>query len=149
MWNTELSAEIPKKELKHRIKIEGSPEFKLKVKAALDLIKKAGYYDFFTTYIKEIKEIDGFTQLREANAKIWANKYAVQNPVDAASMLIQKAYQMKEFLDGKLHYGGDAERRSIEKRIEFLEKLKQKCKSKDVADECERLLKSWNDSVFL
>jgi len=144
-----LSTQTSKKESKRRIKIDGSAEFKLKVKAALDLIKKAGYYDFFTTYIREIKEIDGFTQLREAEAKIWANKYAVQNPVDAASLFIQKAYHMKEYLEGKLYYGGDAERRSVEKRIEFLEKLRQKCRSREVANECKRLLKSWNDSVFL
>jgi hypothetical protein len=144
-----LSTQTSKKEPNRSIKIDGSAEFKLKVKAALDLIKKAGYYDFFTTYIREIKEIDGFTQLREAEAKIWANKYAVQNPVDAASLFIQKAYHMKEYLEGKLYYGGDAERRSVEKRIEFLEKLRQKCRSREVANECERLLKSWNDSVFL
>ncbi len=144
-----MSTQTSKKESKRRIQIDGSAEFKLKVKAALDLIKKAGYYDFFTKYIREIKEIDGFTQLREAEAKIWANKYAVQNPVDAASLFIQKAYHMKEYLEGKLYYGGDAERRSVEKRIEFLEKLRQKCRSREVANECERLLKSWNDSVFL
>ncbi|MEM0313235.1 MAG: hypothetical protein QXQ41_01635, partial [Candidatus Bathyarchaeia archaeon] len=99
--------------------------------------------------IKEIMEIDGFTQLREAEAKIWANKYAVQNPVDAASLFIQKAHHMKEYLEGKLYYGGDAERRSVEKRIEFLKALKNKSRSEKVIEECERLLRSWDESVYL
>ncbi len=38
-------------------------------------------------------EIDGITQLRETEVAIWANKFAVDNPVDAASLFIQKAYQ--------------------------------------------------------
>ena len=65
-------------------------------------------------------EIDGITQLRETEVAIWANKFAVENPVDAASLFIQKAYHMKEYLEGELYYGGNAEKRSVAKRIEFL-----------------------------
>ncbi|MBC7130934.1 hypothetical protein H5T51_06935 [Candidatus Bathyarchaeota archaeon] len=134
---------------KHRIEIEGSQEFKEKVKAALRLIKEAGYYDFLRTYIRKIKEIDGLTQLREYEACIWANKYAVKDPVDAASLFIQKAHHMKEYLEGKIYYGGEAERRSVEQRIEFLKKLKEKCQDDKVKHECEVLLNNWSDSVFL
>lgn len=134
---------------KHEIEIEGSPEFKEKVKKALRLIEEAGYYDFFRTYIKKIKEIDGFTQLREYEACIWANKYAVENPVDAASLFIQKAYCMREYLDGKPYYGGEVEKRSIDQRIEFLRKLKEKTRNEQVKNECEALLNRWNESVFL
>lgn len=134
---------------KHHVEVEGSPEFKEKVEAALKLIKEAGYYDFLRTYIRKIKEIDGFTQLREYEACIWANKYAVGNPVDAASLFIQKAYHMKEYIEGKMYYGGGAERRSVEQRIEFLRKLKERCRDNKVKSECETLLKSWNESVFL
>ena len=48
--------------------------------------------------------------------------------------------------EGELYYGGSAEKRSVEKRIEFLEKLKNKSKEKEVKEECERLLKMWEDS---
>jgi hypothetical protein len=119
------------------------------VKQALELIKTAGYYNFLRTYIRSIVEIDGLTQLREADASIWANKYAVQNPVDAASLFIQKANHMKEYLEGKLYFGGEAEARSVQKRIGFLERLKMKSRKKHVKQECERLLKSWSESVFL
>jgi hypothetical protein len=91
-------------------------------------------------------EIDGLTQLRETEAAIWANKFAVENTVDAASLLIQKVNQMKEYLEGELYYGGTAEKRSVEKRIEFLEILKNKSQEKSVKDECERLLKMWEES---
>lgn len=143
------AGKLAKKGYKHRLKVKGSLDFRQKVKDALKLVKTAGYYDFLRTYIREIMEIDGLTQLREAEAAIWANKYAVQNPVDAASLFIQKANHMKEYLEGQIYYGGEAERRSVEKRIEFLETLKMKSRKKEVKEECEKLLKSWSESVFL
>ncbi len=114
---------------KHKLTVEGSPEFKDKVNQALELIKTAGYYDFFVAYIRKIMEIDGITQLRETEVAIWANKFAVENPVDAASLFIQKAYHMKEYLGGELYYGGNAEKRSVAKRIEFLQVLKEKTRT--------------------
>jgi hypothetical protein len=113
------------------------------------LIRAVGYYDSLRTYIRSIIEIDGLTQLREAEASIWANKYAVENPVDAASVFVQKANHMREYLEGRLYYGGEAERRSVEKRIQFLEALRKKSREKEVREECERLLKFWSESVFL
>jgi hypothetical protein len=86
------------------------------------------------------------TQLRQSEVSIWANKFAVDNPIDAASLFIQKAFSMQEYLAGKLYYGGAAEKRSIEKRIEFLQALKDKTTDSSVKEECERLLGLWNDS---
>jgi hypothetical protein len=143
------ASKLVKKGYRHRLTVKGSPDFKQKVRTVLKLVKTAGYYNFLRTHIKSIVEIDGFTQLRESEASIWANKYAVANPVDAASLFVQKAHHMKEFLEGKMYYGGEAERRSVEKRMEFLETLKRKTRRKDVKEECERLLKSWSESVFL
>jgi len=131
---------------KHKLTIEGTPEFKDKVNQALDLIKTAEYKDFFVSYIRQIKEIDGITQLRETEVAIWAGKFAVENPVDAASLFIQKAYHMKEYLSGELYYGGNAEKRSVAKRIEFLQALKEKTKDNSVREECQRLLEMWKDS---
>ncbi len=134
---------------RHRLRIEGSPDFRDRTRKALRLIKSAGYSDFLRKYIRSIVEIDGLTQLREADATIWANKYAVQNPVDAASLFVQKAYHMKEYLEARLHFGGAAETRSVRKRIEFLEALKSRSNKRDIVEDCEKLLKSWNESVFL
>jgi hypothetical protein len=131
---------------KHNLIVEGSSDFIEKVNRALELVKTAGFSDFLQTNIRKILEIDGITQLRETEASIWANKFAVENPVDAASLFIQKAYHMKEYLEGELYYGGKAEKRSVAKRIEFLQSLKDRSKDKSITEECERLLQMWKES---
>lgn len=131
---------------KHELKVEGSPEFKRKVNQALDLLRIADYFELISTYIREIIEIDGLTQLRETDALIWANKFAVENPVDAASLFVQKTNHMKEYLEGKEYYGGQAEKRSVEKRIRFLEELKKASTEKSIKDECNRLLQMWEEA---
>jgi hypothetical protein len=140
--------ELINKGYKHSLTVEGSSNFKEKVHQILELIKTAEYYEFLRTYIRQIIEIDGLTQLRETEAAIWANKFAVENPVDAASLFIQKVNQMKEYVEGELYYGGIAEKRSVEKRIEFLEFLKKKSQDESVKEECARLLKMWEDSAL-
>ena len=131
---------------KHNLTIEGSIYFKEKITQILELIKTAGYYDFLRAYIRKIMEIDGITQLRETEVAIWANKFAVENPVDAASLFIQKTFQMKEYLEGELYYGGNAEKRSVAKRVEFLQVLKDKSSDRNVQEECGRLLQQWKES---
>jgi hypothetical protein len=133
---------------KHELAVEGSDDFKEKVNRAIELIKTAGYHDFLVSYIRKIMEIDGITQLRETEVAIWANKFAVENPVDAASLLVQKVYHMKEYLEGELYYGGNAEKRSVAKRVEFLQTLKEKSSDQNVRGECERLLEMWKESSY-
>jgi len=133
---------------KHKIAVHGEPAFTTKVDKALELVKAADLYDFLRTYIRQIKEIDGLTQLRETEVAIWANKFAVENPVDFASLLIQKAHHMKEYLEGELYYGGASEKRTVQKRIEFLELLKLKTTDTSVKEECERLLEMWRESAL-
>jgi hypothetical protein len=131
---------------KHELRVEGSAEFKGKVNQALDLLKIVKYFELIRTYIREIIEIDGLTQLRETDALIWANKFAVENPVDAASLFVQKTNHMKEYLEGKEYFGGQAEKRSVEKRIKFLEKLERESKDESIKDECKRLLQMWEEA---
>jgi hypothetical protein len=131
---------------KHELKVEGTPEFKKKVNQALDLLRIAKYFELIRTYIRKIIEIDGLTQLRETDAIIWANKFAVENPVDAASLFVQKTNHMKEYLEGKEYYGGQAEKRSVDKRIEFLEILEKESKDKTIKSECKRLLQMWEEA---
>ena len=133
---------------KHELAVNGDPNFVEKVNRALELAKTAGCYDFLRTYLRQIKEIDGITQLRETEVAIWANKFAVENVVDFASLLIQKAYHMKEYLEGELYYGGASEKRTVQKRIEFLEILKNKTSDANVKEECKRLLDMWRESAL-
>jgi hypothetical protein len=131
---------------KHKLTVSGDAKFVEKVNQALELIKTAGAYEFLQMYLREITEIDGLTQLRETEVAIWANKFAVENPIDFASLLVQKAYHMKEYMDGEIYYGGASEKRTNQKRIEFLETLKEKTMDVAVKAECERLLDMWRES---
>lgn len=130
---------------RHNLSVEGSKEFMKKMEKALRLIETAGYYDFLRTYIKQIIEIEGFSQLHEADAAIWANMPMLDDVVDAASYMVQKAHQMKDYIEGRLYYG-TGEIAAIEKRLEFLEALKEKSGSAFVRGRCEELLKRWADS---
>lgn len=134
---------------KHNLIVKGNPSFTAKVNQALELIKTAGHYDFVRTYLRQIVEIDGLTQLRETEVLIWANKFAVENPVDFASLLVQKAHHMKEYLNGELYYGGNSEKRTVQKRIDFLGELNAKSPDATVKEECERLLEMWRDSSLV
>lgn len=140
--------EIIEKGYKHQLAVNGSPAFKKKLNEALRLIKLVGYYDFLRTYIRQIEEINGFSQLHEADVAIWATMHMLEDPVDAASYVVQKAQQMKDYVEGKLYYGV-GEMASIEKRIEFLEKLKKRSKNTEMKKRCEELLQRWADSTFM
>jgi hypothetical protein len=132
---------------KHRLRVVGSQDFKLKVKEALKLIKAAKYYDFLRTYIRQIREIGGLSQLREAEVAIWANEYAVSDPIEAASFIIQKAQQMKDFIEGRLYYD-KGEMAAVEKRIEFLETLRDISSDQALKKKCEENLKRWTELMF-
>ncbi len=134
---------------KHNLTVKGDLDFKKRVEQTLKHIETAGFHDFLRTYIRRIDEIDGFSQLRESEAAIWANMHLLENPIQAAGFFIQKASQMKEFLEGKMYYGGAAEARSVEKRIEFLKALKTKSTNQDVKDECTKIIRRWADSTFV
>lgn len=131
---------------KHRLSVDGSLDFRQRVYRVLELVKIADCYEFLRTYIRKIIEIDGLTQLRETEAAIWANKFAVENAVDAASLFVQKTHHMKQYIDGELYYGGSSEKRSVEKRMQFLELLKSRTQEQEVKEECERLLEMWRES---
>lgn len=143
------AAEMVKKSHKHNLQIDGSQFFLSRLKQVLRLVRTAGYYDFLRTYIRSIIEIDGVTQLREADATIWVNQYALQNLVDAASLLIQKTNRMKEYLESEVYNSGVAEKHSVEKRIEFLRALKKNSEKQEIREECEKLIGSWTETTFL
>lgn len=132
---------------KHNLTTKGTPEFTQKVEKALTLIKTAGYYDFLRTYIRTIKEIEGLSQLREQEAAIWFNIKALNDSIDDAGFIIQKAQQMKDFIEGRLYYE-TAEIKAVNKRKEFIEALKQKTDDPDIKKRCTENLKQWNEEPF-
>ncbi|MCW4016064.1 MAG: hypothetical protein NWF06_06825 [Candidatus Bathyarchaeota archaeon] len=132
---------------KHDLKIKGSQEFTDKVEQALKLIKTAGYYDFLRTYIRTIREIEGLSQLREEEAAIWFNIKALDDPIDDAGFIIQKTQQMKDFIEGRLYYE-TAEIKAVNKRLEFIETLKNKTDNPTIKKRCEENIQRWNEQPF-
>lgn len=130
---------------KHPLKVVGSPEFKGKVEEILNLIKVAGYYDFVRTYIRKMSEISGLSQLREAEATIWLNDYVVGNPFEGARFVVQKAEQMKDYIDGKEYYIR-GELSAVRKSIVFLEKLRNSIENGDLRAKCEEALRQWREA---
>ena len=134
---------------RHRLTVAGSPQFRDKVEEALSLIRTAQMYDFLRTYIREVAEVHGLSQLREADAAVWANTYAVADPLEAAGYLIQKAQQMKDYLEGRPYFGGAGEASAVKKRIQFLEELKKRSRDPSVRERCGKVLMLWDESRFL
>ncbi|UCG45393.1 MAG: hypothetical protein JSV58_01025 [Candidatus Bathyarchaeota archaeon] len=141
------AVELIRKGYQHNLELNGSPDFKSKAEEALQLIKTAGYYDFLSTYIRQIRESDGLSQLRETEVAIWTNNIVVADSIDAAGLFVQKAQQMKDFLEGKLYYE-TGEIRAVEKRIEFLKTLRVKSKNPTIKKKCEEHLKRWVETTF-
>lgn len=137
--------ELIRKGYKHALKIDGSPEFKDRMKQVIELIKTADYHEFLRAYIREIVEIEGFSQLHEADATIWANMSTLVDLVDAASYVVQKAQQMKDYIEGNLYYG-IGEMTAMEKRLEFIKTLETKTSNEVIRKRCEQLLKEWADT---
>jgi hypothetical protein len=132
---------------KHDLKVEGTKDFVNKVEKALDLIKTADYYDFLRTYIRSIREIEGLSQLREQEVAIWFNVKALDDPIDDAGFIIQKTQQMKDFIEGKLYYE-TAEVKAVNKRLEFIEALRDETKDPEIKKRCEENLKKWKEQPF-
>jgi len=132
---------------KHDLKANGSPEFVAKVQEPLKLIKTGGYYEFLRTYIRVIREITGLSQLREQEAAIWFNVKALDDPIDNAGFIIQKTQQMKDFIEGRLYYE-TGEIRAVNKRIEFIETLRDKTDDLTIKKKCTETLERWNEQPF-
>ena len=137
-----------KKGYKHDLKVDGTPDFVGKVEKALSLIEIAGYCDFLRTYIRTIRELtDGLSQLRQEEVAIWFNVKALGDIIDDAGFIIQKTQQMKDFIEGKPYYE-TAEVKAVNKRLEFVEALKDKSNDRDIKKRCKENLKKWNEQPF-
>ncbi|MEE8570144.1 MAG: hypothetical protein V3S97_03990 [Candidatus Bathyarchaeia archaeon] len=133
---------------KHRLVVSGSKGFKEKMKRIKSILHITDYSDFLRTYIRCIKEIEGIGQLRETEATIWLNRYLVENPVEGARFIVQKAHQMKDYLDGKQYYD-KGEMAAVKKSIEFLKILESKRISEDLKQQCTDSLKQWTEEWIL
>jgi hypothetical protein len=134
---------------KHRLRVVGSETFKAKAKEALSLVKVAKYYDFIRMYIRTILEIDGLSQLREAEAALWANIYTVEDPVDGACFFVQKAWQMKKYIEESGYYGHQTETLAEQERFRFLKELMERSRDAQIKEACQNRILIQKDSKFL
>lgn len=111
-------------------------------------IRTAGYYDFLRTYIRRISQVDGISQLREADATIWLNNYVIKEPFEGARFIIQKAEQMKDYLAGNLYYLS-GETAAVEKSIIFLERLRKNLRNENLRSRCEEILRQWKEAKIV
>jgi hypothetical protein len=92
--------------------------------------------------------MDGISQLREAEATIWLNNYILDNPVEGARFVMQKAYQMEAYLAGKKHYiQGELE--AVKKSIAFLEKLRKSITDEGMRAMCDEAIRQWTADTVL
>lgn len=132
----------------HRLRIVGSPVFKKSIKEILALVRQAGYYNFLRTYIRNIAEIDGVSQLRETEATIWLNTYIVKDIIEGTRFVIQKTEQMKDYLAGEQYYE-KGELSTVKKSIEFLQNLKKKRITEELKKKCDETIKLWTKETIL
>jgi hypothetical protein len=68
--------------------------------------------------------------------------------VEGARFIIQKAQQMKDYLDGKQYYD-KGEMVAVKKSIEFLKVLESKRINEDLKQQCIDSLKQWTEERIL
>ena len=129
---------------KHRLTITGSQSFRQRAQKILCLIELAGYSDYLRTYIREIKEVDGLGQLREAEATIWLNSFHLADPIEGARFVIQKANQMQAYLEGKPWYIL-GELPAVRASIEFLRQLSMRLKDQEERAQCDEAIRKWTE----
>ncbi|MFQ6076395.1 MAG: hypothetical protein ACE5Z5_09730 [Candidatus Bathyarchaeia archaeon] len=134
---------------RHEVEVVGRAGLKRKVVEAFEVLRLAGYYDFFRSYIRRVVEVEGLSQLREAEATLWISNVKVEEPVEAGRFFVQKAEQMRSYLEGLDTYLGVVERRTVMKSLEFLGALRDRVGDEDVRRRCGELLEEWAESYAL
>ena len=127
---------------KHDIRVVGDLQFKDKISLISDLIKLAGYWELLKTFIREIRLTEGVSQLRETEASIWLNQMTLENPIEGARFIMQKAFQMQSYIEGNEWYIM-GELPAVKKSICFLEELKSRLQDAELKAKCSQILDEW------
>ena len=135
---------------RHDIQVRGSEGFVRAVQEALELVREAGeaYWDMVRAYIRSIVEIEGFSQLRPDEACLWMSPETAENPVLAASLIVQKAVQMRNYIEGKPFYGHKCEMETTEARYEFVRALREKARDGRIKRLCDEVLSELEASLY-
>lgn len=127
---------------RHKMLITGDPSFQELISVVLSLIELAGYEDLLAIYIREIRQMDGISQLRETEATIWINKLTAKEPIEGARFVVQKMFQMKSYVEGRVWYIlGEAF--AVRDSVEFLRKLRERSKETELKKRCDLVIDEW------
>jgi len=127
---------------KHKLAITGDDPFKGLVERIVDLIDLAGYGELLRTYIREIRQIGGISQLRETEASIWLNRLVAEDPIEGTRFVVQKVLQMQAYIEGRAWYIL-GELPAVRGSVEFLKKLREQLKDPELRTRCDRVIMEW------
>jgi hypothetical protein len=127
---------------KHELVVTGEPVFKELVTKILELIDLTNYGELLRTYIREIHQIDGISQLRETDASIWLNTLITEDSIEAARFVVQKTFQMQAYIEGRAWYIL-GELPAVRSSVEFLRKLREQLKDSELKARCDREIEEW------
>jgi hypothetical protein len=131
---------------RHRLRLVGDVHFRDLVFRILDLIKLAGYDGFLRTYIKQICQIEGISQLRETESSVWMSNVVAQDSLEGARFVTQKTFQMKAYIEGRAWYFS-GESAAIKESLEFLRVLKERLKDPELRTRCEKMIEAWTVDI--
>ena len=127
---------------RHKLAITGDDSFKELVARILDLIDLAGYGELLRTYIREIRQIGGISQLRETEASVWLNRLVAEDPIEGARFVVQKVLQMQAYIEGRAWYIL-GELPAVRGSVEFLRKLREQLKDPELRTRCDQVIMVW------
>ncbi|MCJ7609251.1 hypothetical protein MUP00_06235 [Candidatus Bathyarchaeota archaeon] len=126
----------------HILTLSGDSEFRELVSKILEFIDLAGYTTFLRSYIREIRQIQGVSQLRETEASIWLNQILANDTIETARFIVQKTLQMQAYIEGRPWYIL-GELPAVRGSVEFLKKLREHLVNPETRARCEKTLDEW------
>jgi hypothetical protein len=127
---------------KHDLKVVGDTQFNDKISLVIELVELAGYKELLRTYIRELRQIEGVSQLRETDATIWLNPMTLEDPIEGTRFIMQKVFQMKSYIEGAAWYIM-GELPAVRKSIDFLNELRSRLDDEELKAKCSQVIDEW------
>jgi hypothetical protein len=126
----------------HTLTVSGDSEFKERVSKILHFIDLAGYTPLLRSYVREIRQIQGISQLRETDASIWLNQTVANDAIEAARFVVQKTLQMQAYVEGRPWYIL-GELPAVRGSVEFLKNLREHLVNPETRARCDNAIDEW------
>ena len=126
----------------HSLTVNGDSEFRELVSKIFQFIDLAGYTVLLRSYVREIRQIQGVSQLRETDASIWLNRTVANDAIEAARFVVQKTLQMQAYIEGRPWYIL-GELPAVRGSVEFLKKLREHLVNPETRARCDKAIDEW------